>query len=402
MLYKRAPGTVEAMAAKGLRMPDMGGNQSPDRMKKQIRFARLFRPLVRALAADANRRAVLCSLLLLLTGCRSSRDLKQPSIVFVHIPPSQSGGPELLDDLSGKVLNGPLGARIVAYARNDVWWVQPFRSRPFTEIGTDGNWKTATHLGTDYAVLLVSPGYEPPVRMKELPSAGGGVLAMALTKGAVGPSVAPKLLHFSGYDWTVSSSADYRGGELSDYEPSNAWVDDQGQLHLLMSEGEGQWHCAGIRLTRSLGYGTYRFVVQDTTHLPTSAVLAMFTRDDRQNPEDAAEMNIELSRWGKETNRNADYVVQPYYVPENTVHYNVPAGPMTYELRWEPGTATFRTFIGSSVASPVHKIMDHVFKSGIPLPAAETVHLRFYDFRHSRSGLHHPVEIVVEKFEYLP
>ena len=389
------------MAAKWLRCC-AEGDKSPTRIKTRVRYTGLVSPRACTLAADARRLAVLCSLSLLLAGCRSSQDLQQPSIVFVHIPPNQSGGPELLDDLSGKVLNGPPGAKIVAYARNDVWWVQPFRSRPFTEIGPDGNWKTATHLGSDYAVLLVSPGYQPPVRIKELPVSGGGVLAIALTKGIAGPIIAPKLLHFSGYDWTLSSSADYRGGELSDYEPSNAWVDDREYLHLLMSEGEGQWHCAGIRLTRSLGYGTYRFVVQDTAHLPTSAVLAMFTREDRQNLEDAAEMNIELSRWGKQTNRNADYVVQPYYIPENTVHYNVPAGPVTYELRWEPGNATFRTFVGDSATSAARKIMDHVFKSGIPIPAAETVHLNFYDFRHSKSGLHHPVEVVVEKFEYLP
>ena len=374
----------------------------PTQTNRGVRYAGLSSSHSRIRATQAKWIALLCTPLLLLDSCRSSRDLQHPSIVFVQVPPSQSGGPELLDDLSGKVLNGPPGARIVAYARNTDWWVQPFRSRPFTEIGPDGYWKTATHLGTDYAVLLVSPGYQPPVRAKELPGPGGGVLAAALTKGNAGPSIAPKILHFSGYDWAVSSSADYRGGELSDYEPSNAWVDDHGYLHLSMSEGQGQWHCAGIRLTRSLGYGTYRFVIEDTAHLPISAVLAMFTRDDRQNPEDAAEMNIELSRWGKQTNRNADYVVQPYYVPENTVHYNAPSGPVTYELRWEPGNATFRTFSGNSAASPAHKIMEHAFKAGIPIPAAETVHMNFYDFHHSKSGLHHPVEVVVERFEYLP
>lgn len=385
-----------------LEMPNMEHGKRPNHRKKGVRRAGLASPLPRIWAADAKAIAILFGFLFLLVACRSSRDLHQSSIVFVHIPPSQSGGPELLDDLSGKVLNGPPGAKIVAYARNTEWWVQPFRSRPFTDIGPDGNWKTATHLGTDYAALLVSPGYQPPVRIKELPTAAGGVVAIALTKGTAGPPIVHKILHFSGYDWTVSSSVDYRGGELSDYEPSNAWVDDHGHLHLLMSEGEGQWHCAGIRLTRSLGYGTYRFVVQDTVHLPTSAVLAMFTRDDRQNPDDAAEMNIELSHWGKQTNRNADYVVQPYYVPENTAHYDVPAGPVTYELRWEPGKATFRTFSGDTATSAANKIMDHVFKSGIPIPAAETVHMNFYDFRHSRSGLHHPVEVVVERFEYLP
>ena len=389
------------MAEKWLRC-HTESNKGPTLTKKRIRSAGLGRPRRVACAGVASRLAIVCSVFSLLAGCYSPRDLQQPSIVFVHVPPSHSGGPELLDDLRGKVLNAPPGAFIVAYAHNDEWWVQPFRSRPMTGIGPDGNWKTATHLGTDYAVLLVSAGYQPPLRMKNFPVSGGSVLAVAVTKGTDGPVNAPRILHFSGYDWTVSSSADYRGGELSDYEPSHAWVDEHGFLHLLMSEEEGQWHCAGIRLTRSLGYGTYRFVLQDTAHLPNSAVLAMFTRDEGQNPDDAAEMNIELSRWGKPTNRNADFVVQPYYVPENTVHYNVPAGPMTYELHWEPGKATFRALATNPATPTARKIMDHVFKSGIPIPAAETVHVNFYDFRHSRSGLHHPVEVVVEKFEYLP
>lgn len=375
--------------------------------KKMTRYSRTFGQMLGASARCKTRRMpktseVLCSLFFLLAGCRSSHDLRQPSIAFVHVPPNQAGGPELLDQLSGRTSNAPVGAKVVAYAHNTLWWVQPFRSRPFTDLAANGTWSTATHLGTDYAVLLVSPGYQPPTRISELPPPGGGVLAVARIKGTPGHLIAPKIIHFGGYDWTVSSSADIRNGELSRYEPSNAWVDDHGYLHLLMGEEEGVWHCAGVRLTRSLGYGTYRFVVQDSARLPPSAVLAMFTRDDRQELEDAAEMDIELSRWGKPQNRNADYVVQPYYVPENTVHFNVPAGPVTYVLRWEPGSATFRAFAGSSMAAGGRKIMDHVFRSGVPIPAAETVHLDFYDFRHSKSGLQHPVEIVVEKFEYLP
>lgn len=356
----------------------------------------------RVLARSRVWVAILCGIFLLPAGCRSSHDAQRPSISFVHVPPNQAGGPELLDHLSGKVANRPPAAKIVAYAHNDIWWIQPFRSRPFTVIGADGNWSTATHLGTDYAVLLVSPEYKPAAHIAALPPVGSGVLAVAVAKGTSEQFATPKTIQFSGYEWTVSSSADIRDGEISAYEPSNAWVDEQGHLHLLMAEEGGQWHCAGIRLTRSLGYGTYRFVVQGSAGLPPSAVLAMFTRDDRQDQEDAAEMDIELGRWGKPQNRNADYVVQPYYIPENTIHFNVPAGPVTHVLRWEPGSATFRSFAGTSTASGGKKIMEHVFKSGVPIPAAETVHLDFYDFRHSRSGLHHPVEIVVDRFEYLP
>jgi len=205
------------------------------------------------------------------------------------------------------------------------------------------------------------------------------------------------MIKFSGYEWMVRSSPDDRGGDLCEYEPSNVWVDDHGYLHFLMGQEEGRWHCAGISMTSSLGYGTYKFVVADSAHLPASAVFSMYTRD----VEGAAEMGIELSRWSKAQNRNADYVVQPYYVPENTKYFELPAGPITHTLRWEPGSAAFRSLAGSPAAhQPV--LAEHTFKSGVPVPAREKLHLTFYDFKHSQSGLQHPVEIIVQKFEYLP
>jgi hypothetical protein len=142
-------------------------------------------------------------------------------------------------------------------------------------------------------------------------------------------------------------------------------------------------------------------MVSDSAHLPPSAVLAMFTSADNENVEDRTDLDIELSQWGKAHNENADFVVQPYYIPQNTVYFNAPAGPMTYVLRWEPGSAAFKAFTGVASA-PRSNVIDHVFKSGVPKPSTETIHLDFYDFRHSQSGLQHPVEIVVQKFEYLP
>lgn len=74
---------------------------------------------------------------------------------------------------------------------------------------------------------------------------------------------------------------------------------------------------------------------------------------------------------------------------------------MSYVLQWEPGSAEFKAFSGVSPTSH-GTVLDQVFRSGVPVPAEETVHFNFYDFHHSKSGLRHPVEIVVQKFEYLP
>jgi hypothetical protein len=347
--------------------------------------------------------SVACLVLLcLIVACRSANNANQPSITFMRVPPAQGPGPDLLDRISGRVVNGKPEGRIVLYAHSaHIWWVQPFRRRAYTDVASDGSWENMTHLGREYAAVLVAPGFQPPPKLQELPAVTGNVLAVATIRGSSGHLPGPKILHFSGYDWKVRSSVENRAGELCRYEGSNAWTDDRGYLHLLMGQGDGAWQCAGISMTRSLGYGNYRFLVSNSAHLPPSAAFTLYTRTDGEEPEEANDLDIELSQWGKTQRYNAHYVVQPYYIPGNSVHFVVPAGPMTYTLRWEPGRAAFRAITGPPTA-PGRNVFEHVFKSGIPVPAAETIHLDLYDFQHFQSGLQHPVEVVVQKFEYLP
>ncbi|RXH58111.1 hypothetical protein GRAN_1421 [Granulicella sibirica] len=168
-----------------------------------------------------------------------------------------------------------------------------------------------------------------------------------------------------------------------------------------MEEQGGEWHCAGLKMSHSLGYGTYRFVIADSTHFPPSATFDMFMRPDHEDPDQRTGFSIALGQGNKADGPNGDFVVQPYYVPGNSVRFNAPVGIMSYVLRWEPGSAAFKGFSGIS-PTPRGTVKEQVFRSGIPIPSEERVHFNFYDFHHSKSGLRHPVEIVVEKFEYLP
>jgi hypothetical protein len=43
--------------------------------------------------------------------------------------------------------------------------VQPFRRYSYTEIAADGGWENMTHLGSEYAALLIAPGYQPPAKV---------------------------------------------------------------------------------------------------------------------------------------------------------------------------------------------------------------------------------------------
>jgi hypothetical protein len=337
-----------------------------------------------------------------LIGCHSRAMQRKPSLRLTRVPMANPGGPEQLDYIEGRATNARPGQQIVLYARSGIWYVQPFANRPFTKIQDDSTWKNSTHLGTEYAALLVDPGYSPESKIATLPKEGNGVAAVVTATGKAAAPIISKVVNFSGYDWMVRSAASDRGGETNSYDPANVWVDPKGYLHLQMALHDGQWSCANVRLTRSLGYGTYRFVVQDSADLQPSAVLGIFTLDEQKPDEIRSELDIELSRWGDSTKKNAQYVVQPYYVPENVSRFMVPAGVLTHTLRWQPGVASFKTTRGAVVEGGSKSISEHVFTSGVPTAAGETVHIELYEFHHSKNSSQLPAEVVIEKFEYLP
>jgi hypothetical protein len=128
----------------------------------------------------------------------------------------------------------------------------------------------------------------------------------------------------------------------------------------------------------------------------------MFTWDEAGADDARSELDIELSRWGSPGGKNAQYVVQPFYVAENVARFTVPSGVLTHILRWERGIASFTTIRGSLGGLGSKTISEHVFTSGVPTPGAETVHIGLYDFHHSKSILQLPAEVVIERFEYLP
>jgi hypothetical protein len=167
-------------------------------------------------------------------------------------------------------------------------------------------------------------------------------------------------------------------------------------MHLRIAKVSGKWTCAEVSLTRSLGYGTYSFAVRDTSHLEPAAAFAMFTYDYAGADENHHEVGMEISRWGDPASKNAQYVIQPYYVPTNVVRFDAPAGPLTHSFRWEPGRVSFKTTRGSKVIS------ERVFTSGIPSHGIESPRMCLYIFRKAPIPLENGAEVVIDKFEYLP
>ena len=345
--------------------------------------------------------ALVTPFLFLLNGCATRQAATVPSIEFSVVPNAEEGGPDKTAPIAGRVAGARPGQRVVLFARSGIWWIQPTRDEPFTAIQPDATWSNSTHMGTEYAALLVEPEYRPPVTIDTMPSVGGGVVAVKIVPGQKSDQPGPRTIQFGGYEWQVRTVRSTRGGRNNNYDPANAWTDESGFLHLRIANNDGEWSCAEVKLSRSLGYGSYRFVVRDVSHLEPAAVLSMFTWDEAEAGQNHREMNIEIARWGDEASKNAQYVVQPYYVPANVIRFNVPAGVLTHSFRWEPGRVAFKTVRGAQADGP-NAIAEHIFTSGVPSPGGESIHLDLFIFGNETNPLKKDVEVVIEKFEYLP
>ena len=127
----------------------------------------------------------------------------------------------------------------------------------------------------------------------------------------------------------------------------------------------------------------------------------MLTWDENGAEQNHRELDIEISQWGDRSIHNAQYTLQPYYVPANVARFSAPSGTLTHSFRWEPGRAAFRTVRGTRATEGV-AVAQHEFTSGVPTPGTERVRMNLYYFRFSPMPPQKDVEVVIERFQYLP
>jgi hypothetical protein len=109
----------------------------------------------------------------------------EPITISISTVPRSGTGEDAMETIAGsaKGIDDPQQYRVVIYAFSDnVWYVQPQADQPFTIIQTDGSWSTETHLGSEYASLIVRPTFRPRPQNGSLPG-GADVFATARVKG---------------------------------------------------------------------------------------------------------------------------------------------------------------------------------------------------------------------------
>ena len=224
-----------------------------------------------------------------------------------------------------------------------------------------------------------------------------GMVMVAL--GVLAAAQAGSSIRFSGYEWEVSESqGKVRGPGPNVFARAGVTLDAKGRLHLAIRKVGGRWTCAEVALSKSLGYGTYRFTMGSRVDaLDRQSVVGLFTWDNDE--EDAhRELDFEFSRWADPLRSNAQFVVQPYDTLGNLVRFELPPLARTvHEFEWLPESAAF------SSRTPSGKILaEHIFGRGIPRPGKERalINLWLYQGKPPTDG--RPLEVIVESFKFTP
>jgi len=230
---------------------------------------------------------------------------------------------------------------------------------------------------------------------------------VAMAQSGYGKSVT-----FSGVHWLAKVSSAKVGPGPNFFSQDNVSVDTQGRLHLKISKSGAKWLCSEIVLQETLGYGTYRFYVESTLDkLDSSVVLGLFTWND-DPAYNHRELDIEFARWGSAANKNGWYTVQPYNVAGNQASFIQPAtaGGSTHILDWLRDSASgslrarFSSLTGFATApSAINPLIyQSTFNNGVPPTGGENVRMNLWLFQGKAPAGRNNVEIIIDKFEFVP
>lgn len=229
-------------------------------------------------------------------------------------------------------------------------------------------------------------------------------LILTVMLALAGQSVGARTIDFAGYIWNVKSSDGDLAGPgpnlFSDSE-NNVWVDDNGALHLKITQQDGLWYCAEVYLDASLGYGKYVWKLKSTLDdLDPNVTLGLFTWSDK--PRYAhREIDIEFGRWGNASdNTNAQFVVQPSDDEGHLQRWTVPAGynQTVDQFDWTADKIKFKAKSGDTVLG------SWTFNTAadIPVPGNEVPHINLWLYQGQPPGSGKAVEVVIKAFSFTP
>jgi len=217
-------------------------------------------------------------------------------------------------------------------------------------------------------------------------------------------------LTFSNLKWEVRDG--YGGPGPNLWSHNNAWVDENGWLHLSITKVNKKWYCADVVTTANLGFGKYWFyVVGRVDKLDPHVVLGLFNYPPKNiGPDGTNEIDIEFSKWGSgsKTDHNISYTVWPNQLSLNNTSLiytlNLTNNLSTHGFSWKKDKIYYQSGLGhdSNYLSPIMNwlFMPADFDNRIP-QSPMPIHITLSLVKGEAPVNGKAVEIIIKQFCYI-
>jgi hypothetical protein len=219
-------------------------------------------------------------------------------------------------------------------------------------------------------------------------------------------TVYPSTVSFSGYTWYIENTQQpcNPGPNYWSNSPENVWVDENGWLHLKITQRNGKWYCAELTTIQTLGYGTYAFYLASRTdNLDKNVVLGLFAYKD-----DTHEVDIEFSKWGITNNQNGWFTVQPppYIDGKNQKAFNfeLSGDYTTHYFTWSRRSIYFESFHGHYPVGtqPQGNVIESFTSYQRVSAQGVKAHINLWLYKGLAPSDGLPTEVVIKSFTYTP
>lgn len=224
------------------------------------------------------------------------------------------------------------------------------------------------------------------------------------TSGDLPVQQGARIISFAGYDWVVEDSNDNTVGPGPNYfsnSKDNVWVDDQGRMHLKITQRDGKWYCSKVSLWNTYGYHKYVFFLDSRVdQLDKNVVAGLFAYET-----DVQEIDIEVSKWGDANNDNCQFAVQPSSSAGNKVRFNLPLKDdySTHFFDWQKDSIKFGSYLGESLTPPQEDVVKTWTYTGEDIPTSQDLRLKInlWLFRGKYPSDNQNNELIVSNFKIL-
>lgn len=215
-------------------------------------------------------------------------------------------------------------------------------------------------------------------------------------------------LDFSGYKWLVKESFDKHTGPGRNYfsgSKENVWIDEDGRLHLKLKYKNDRWYCSEVRMLNSLGYGKYIFYIDQLPQaLDKDVVIGLFMYDHSDTSNFHKEIDIEFSKWGKDTALNTQYVIQPF--EEKAFRFDTDLRRATrheFSVRKRKINFNSRYEHGINPDSISLKYQEWKYRSDqVYKTSDEKVSINVWLYKASEPSNLKEMEVIISRFEFTP